>query len=340
MAVSIRDVAAKAGVSVGTVSHVLNGNIAARIAPDTQERVRHIARELGYRPNRVARSLGRRRTDTLGLLVGGLRNPFFVEILETVETMARAVGYHVLLEAAPSLHGTFGGYVTPPDYWPVDGVLMWATFDVGLTDVLGMPYRDTPVVYLGNARSETSDWVAFHYEQGGQLAAERLLSRGCHRIAYISPYAYGIDRHDEPRHRGFKRTCQSAGITPQLLLTGEEETRAVGVRMGLEIAALPKSERPDGVFCHNDTIAIGVCAGLRRAGLSLPDDIAVIGFDGIEEGLYLETPLTTVALPIADLCQQGLHRLIQKLNDSRENQGAMSAEGVLLSPSLREGGTA
>lgn len=335
MAISIRDVAAKAGVSVGTVSHVMNGNAAARIAPDTQERVRRAARDLGYRPNRVARSLGRRRTDTIGLLVGGLRNPFYVEILETVESLAREIGYHVLLEAAPSRYGTFGGYVSPPDYWPVDGVLMWSPFDQTLTDVLGVPYDNTPVVYLGTTRADATDWIAFDYEEGGRLAGERLLERGCRRVAFVAPYNFGIDVPEEPRHVGFKAVCDAAGIPPGMLLTQREENRAVGVRIGEQIAAMPESERPDGVFCHNDLIAVGVCSGLHRAGLRLPEDIAVVGFDGIEEGLYLETPLTTVELPIPELCRLGLARLIQKLSGTDEVQ-----RGVVLPSVLRSGGTA
>jgi LacI family transcriptional regulator len=334
MAISIRDVAAKAGVSVGTVSHVLNGNAAARIAPHTQERVRLAARDLGYRPNRVARSLGRRRSDTIGLLVGGLRNSFFVEILETVESLAREIGYHVLLEAAPSRKGSVVGHIAAQDYWPVDGVLMWSPPDRTLTDILGVPYSNTPVVYLGTSRTDATDWVGIDCEAGGRLAGELLLSRGCRRPAYLSPFAFHIAPYEETRNIGFKAVCQAAGVVPTMMLTSEE-TRAAGVRAGEQIAALPKNERPDGLFCHNDMIAIGVCCALRRAGLRLPEDIAVVGFDGVEEGLFLEIPLTTVELPIPELCRQGLNRLIHKLGGANEG-----GTGISLSPVLRPGGTA
>jgi DNA-binding LacI/PurR family transcriptional regulator len=339
MAISIRDVAARAGVSAGTVSHVLNGNQAARIAAETQDRVRRAASELGYRPNRVARSLGRRRTDTIGLLLGGLRNPFFVEVLESLEIESRRRGYHTLLEAAPSLHGTFGGHGLPPDYWPVDGVLMWTLFGRPLTDVLGDAYAETPVVYLGTEQPTHGHWVAFDYRRGGRLAAERLLTRGCRRPAYVTPYAYGVDRHDEPRHIGFHEVWVAAGVEPRMVLTREEETRAAGVRAGMEIAALPAGERPDGVFCHNDLLAVGVCVGLRRAGLRIPEDVAVVGHDGIEEGQYLEAPLTTVALPVTDFCRLAVDKLVRRL-EGANGTGDGGDGGVVLPPALRPGGTA
>jgi len=313
VAVSIREVAAKAGVSPGTVSHVLNGNEAARIALTTQERVRQAARDLGYRPNRIARSLGRRKTDTIGLLISGLKNPFFVELLETAESLAVEAGYEVLLDSAPSVHGTFKSHGKISSSWPVDGALVWAAAFQDAHDFLGSQADTLPIVYIGSVRADNSDWASFNYTQGGRSAAEHLLSRGYRRLAYVSPYAFGEDRHEEPRSVGFKTVCAAAGLTPRLLLTHEQETRAAGLRAGTEIAMMPASERPDAVFCHNDPLAIGVYCGLRRAGLRVPEDVAVVGFDGVEDSQYLEIPLTTVRTSGEVLCRHALQILSRRL---------------------------
>ena len=235
MRISIHDVAERAGVSPGTVSHTLNGNDAARIAPATRERVRRAAAELGYRPNSAARSLGRGKTGAIGLLLGGLKNPFFVEALETMERLALAAGYRVLLEASPSEHGTYSGYAAPPEYWPVDGVIAWSHSPDEARAQLGAPYAYLPLISIGGRAG--AEAASFDYAQGGRLAAERLLTRGRGRLAYVSPYAFGEDRHEEPRHIGFAERCAAAGVRGRYLLTNAEETRAAGLQVAERIAA-------------------------------------------------------------------------------------------------------
>src|SRR4051812_10796001 len=118
MAISIEDVAKRAGVAQSTVSHVLNGNTHARIAPATQERVKQAAADLGYRPNRLARSLGRRRTDTLGLMISGLQNPFYVQLMESIERVAADANYQVLLDAPPA-HAGWNRRNSKLPGWPI-----------------------------------------------------------------------------------------------------------------------------------------------------------------------------------------------------------------------------
>jgi LacI family transcriptional regulator len=296
---------------------VLNGNKSARIAPATQERVRRAAAEMGYRPNRLARGLGKGRTDTIGLLISGLRNPFFVDIMENAEALALEAGYQVLLDAAPSVHGTYQGHGKILG-WPVDGVLMWAAHYQNLAMYLGPQAQNLPVVYLGSRRDDQTDWVTFDLYEGGRQVTEHLASRGYRRIAYVSPYAFGEDRHEEPRHQAYKGVCAAAGLKPEFVLLGEEETRAAGKQAGLEIAARPAASRPDAVFCHNDVIAMGVYCGLRRAGLRVPDDVAVVGFDGVDEAQYLEVSLTTVRTPADILCRRALEVLSRRLAGDRE----------------------
>ena len=334
MPVSIRDVAAHAGVSLATVSKVLNDRTGSRIAPGTQRRVREAAETLGYQPNRLAQGMVQQKTQTLGVMISGLQNPFFLSILEETERRALDAGYQVFLDAAPSVDGTYSEHVKLRG-WPVDGVLIWAAPNQTLADFLGPQARDLPVVHLGYPRTDGTDWVAFDLAQGGRLAARYLIERGCRRIGYVYPWAW--PRPDVGLvHGACLEICREAGIFVETISTvRQEETRRVGLETGLMIAARPVSERPDALFCHNDVIAIGVYHGLRRAGLRVPEDIALVGFDGIEEGQCLDVPLTTVHTPVDILCKEAMSLLMRRLAKTLEPPGEMIVPVRLL-----QGGTA
>jgi len=311
---SIREVARVAGVSPSTVSEVLNNSARARIGLDTQERVRRVAMELDYRPNSLARSLSSGRTQTVGLLISGLRNPFFVALAESIEEAVRDSGYQALMDAAPSHRGSYREH-GKLSRWPVDGALMWANPTQTLCDVLGEGARNTPVVYIGGEPREESDSIWFDLESGATEAARLLIKRGTKRIAHLVPYPELRDSPIEPRSRAFHRVCEESGLGLEVLVCSRrEETLEAGWVAGQELAALPATKRPQAVLCHNDVLALGLCAGLRRGGVQIPADVAVIGCDGIEEGRFLERPLTTIQIPIAELGRRAFQMLLHRLN--------------------------
>lgn len=335
LSVSIRDVAAQAGVSLATVSKVLNDRTGTRISAITRQRVRTVATELGYSPNRLAQGMVQKRTQTLGVMVSGLQNPFFLSVLEELERQAILAGYQVFLDAAPSIDGTYATHIKLRG-WPVDGVLMWAAANQDLAQFLGPQARDTPVVYLGYPRDDGSDWVAFDLEQGGRLATTYLIERGYRRIGYVYPWSW--PRPDvSANHAACLQTCLENGISVETISTvRHEETRRAGLETGLEIAARPAAARPDAIFCHNDVIAVGVYHGLRRAGLRIPEDIALVGFDGNEEGQCLDVPLTTVHTPVDVFCEQAMCLLMQRLTGSGEGK----LQQIIVPTRLLRGGTA
>jgi len=316
-AVSLKEVAQAAGVAVGTASHVLNGNAAARIALATQDRVRKAASELGYRPNRFARGLVRGRTDTLGLFVSAFRNPFFAELAEATERATLDAGYHPLLNSAPSVRGSYKGHTkVVATELPVDGVVMWAREHQSLADVLGpLQAARMPVVYLcGAPRPDGADGIHFDLASGVEAAAALVLERGYRRPAYVALFASTEWLAGEARFLGYRKAFEAAGV-PLLVvaLESEEETRWAGREAGMRVAAMPAAERPDVMLCLNDVVAIGVVHGLRRAGLNVPEDVAVVGFDGIEEGQALDKPLTTVSVPVQELATQAVTRLLARI---------------------------
>jgi DNA-binding LacI/PurR family transcriptional regulator len=313
MAVSIREVAARAGVSCCTVSKALN-NVEGRIPPQTRERVRLAAAELGYQPNRFARGVVKKRTETLGLMISGLQNPFFVDLAEDAERILMTAGYQVVLDAAPRSPGVYHGDGKLRG-WPMDGVLMWARPNQTLALYLGPWARDLPVVYLGDLRNDGSDAVAFDLAGGGRQAAEHFAGRGYRRVAHVSHWA------DDDRHTAFRQTCQERDLTVESLLIEMEphqQLRAAGLRAGEALAARPAATRPEAVFCHNDLIAVGVYRALRRAGLRVPEDVAVLGFDGIDEVRYLESPLTTIACSTETMCRTALEILLRRIGGDRD----------------------
>jgi Transcriptional regulators len=350
MAVSIRDVAASAEVSVGTVSKVLN-DVPSRISPATRAHIREVAARLGYQPNRLARSLGRRRSDTIGLMVSGLQNPFFADLAETAERVLMEAGYQVFLEAAPSGHGTYTRH-SKLRGWPVDGVLIWADAHESTADYLGPAADSLPAVYLGYPRpgEPSADVVAYDLYGGGRLLTEHLLARGHGRrrgLLCIAPIrAGGVQEPGAPlpageitnaRLRAFLDVCRRESVRAEFLpLPNWEETREAGYALGEQIAARPPEERPDAVFCHNDVVAVGFYRALRRAGLKVPGDIAVAGFDDTREARYLDDPLTTVATPAAPMCRTAIDLLLERL---RGDRGLEEGRQILLPATLVPGGT-
>ena len=315
---SIRDVAEKAGVSIGTVSHVLNGNGQARISVATQERVRGIAIALGYRPNRLARSLWRGKTDTIGLLVSGLQNPFFVEVLEAAQRLAIEAGYQVLVDSGPSVKGTYNAHPRISD-WPVDAALAWTNPDQSITSFIGANGSSIPTVYLGFERKDGSDWVAFDLYEGTMQLAKHLAERGYRRVGFVS--AYEIEKSSqESRYRAYCDACALYAWEPRLYVTeGEQETRSAATELGSDVARLGH-DRPDALLCHNDILAVGVACGLERAGVLIPNEIAVAGFDGIEEGQFRVKPLTTVRTDPEELVRAALEMLYERMNSGNDGK--------------------
>jgi LacI family transcriptional regulator len=318
--VSLQNVADKAGVSAATVSRVLNGKKEDRIPAQTRDRVRLVAQELGYQPNRFARSLREGKTRTLGLMIAGLANPFFVNVMEAAERNAKERGYEVMLDAGHSIRGSFFEHGKLSD-WPVDGVVMWARPDQNLAMFVGRRAQGLPVVYLGSLRDDGADAVTFDTYRGMREVVDHLADRGYRNLSYVAPYDFrGKDNVDE-RVTAFLDGCRERGCTAgYTMVYPQEETRMAGRETGLRIAAMPASERPRALVCHNDIIAVGVYHGLRRGGLRIPEDIAVVGFDGIEDGQCLDAPLTTVVVPVEEVTAVAMDILASRLTNDHDGR--------------------
>ncbi|WP_309717493.1 LacI family DNA-binding transcriptional regulator [Armatimonas sp.] len=322
MQVSLEDIAQRAGVARSTVSRVLNGSAGATIALATQDRVRAIADELGYRPNRFAQRLRKQQLDTVGLVVPHLRNPYFVEVVVWCQRYLSEQGFNTVLY--PTMLEDWGG-VTEYNLaqWAVDGVLYYGGPQDSICQLLGEALGpQMPTVYLGHLHTDEPGALAVALDQEaiGRLVGEHLLAQGHATrnagVWCLSPPQEGVPVRDA-RAVGLERFCTENQLN-FTLVTGSDTRdglRGLGYALGQRVLALPESQRPGGIFCHNDLIGVGCLCALRRAGVVLPSAIGLVGCDDLPEARYQELPLTTIRQPIPEMCRLAVAKLLSQLRN-------------------------
>ncbi len=307
---TIRDVALRAGVSTATVSRVLAG--IGRPKPKTAAAVMSAVEDLGYRPSGVARSLRMRRTNTFGLIVTDIQNPFFPELVQAADDVARARGYSILLGSAAYDEHRAMHYLDLMVDRRVDGMIIASSqlSDESWKWLLTSP---VPVVVVNAEPVGLPVTVITSDNAGGsQLAVEHLIGLGHRRIGYIGgPEAYTAAT---PRVEGFRQACAGAGLDPDQtpVVRGDGQVES-GERAAIELLASPAEVT--AIFCYNDMTAIGVLRGLRAAGRRVPGDISVVGCDDIAAASWVVPALTTVAQQKADMGRLAVERLIATLDD-------------------------
>ncbi len=296
---TIRDVAAQAGVSVSTVSHVVNGT--RFVEPSTEARVRTAIAELNYRPNSVARSLRRRSTATIGLLVPDNSNPFFAEVARLIEDIGFEQGYSVILCNSDGLPAREAAYIDVLLSKQVDGLL---TISAGShPDFLKSVFEArVPVVVVDRAADEWPvDQVLVDNEEGGYMAGRYLIGLGHREIGFIA--GPRVATPSARRLVGFRRALAECGLTlPDSAITGGDfqyTGGAVAIRTLLEQHA-----NLTAVFATNDQMALGAINTLQRMGRSVPSDISILGFDNIPQSSAFYPALTTMAQPVEAMARE------------------------------------
>ena len=303
--VTTHDVAARAGVSQPTVSLVLSRNPNARVAADTRERVLKAAEELGYRPNVVARSLVRRRSYAIGLVVPDLANQFFAHVVSGAQRVAVEEGYAVLL--CEQRGTSIDQHLEALRARQVDGLILDAAGASAIPEEL----LDGINVVLIDQPSERWPGVASDAEGAGRMAAEHLVGLGHRRIAFIGPSA---DVHSfRMRERGFTRAVRAAGVPIETELFRRARATVAGGHAAMRaLLALPTP--PTAVFCANDLIALGAYKACAQAGIAIPGDISIVGCDDIEFAQLVTPELTTIAVPARELGARAARLLIRRLS--------------------------
>ena len=307
MPATIKDVARAAGVSVATVSRALNG--ADNVLPGTKQRILDAARELRFTPSGAARSLITRRTDTIGALLPDLHGEFFSEIIRGIDQAARARGLHLLVssshgdasEAAAALRAMNGR---------VDGLLVMSPHADAEFLTHNLP-GSLPAVLI-NTGADLPGHARFVVDNfgGAQTLTRHLAGAGRKRIAFITGPQGNAEAAE--RLRGYR-----AGLKPAMreaVFEGDFSEES-GWAAGRRIAQT--KPRPDAVFAANDMMAIGCLAALGEAGLRVPEDVALAGFDDIPIARYVAPALTTIRVPIAALGAAALNALVKAVQMPR-----------------------
>lgn len=311
---TIKDVARDAGVSVATVSRVYNGSELVR--EGTRSRVLEVAGRLGYTPHGAARSLITSRTSTLGVLLPDLYGEFFSEVIRGIDQTAQRHGYHLLVSSSHDEHPMVESALRSMR-GRVDGlIVMWPEMDAQ-TAVRNLP-AGFPVVLLNSPMpADGFDVITIANYEGAHAMVRHLLDLGHRRIAIVNGAAGNFDAAE--RLRGYRAALAEAGLEPEIRLeVAGDFSEASGFHATGEL--LHRRPRPTAIFAANDSMAIGALSALRQAGLKVPRDVAVAGFDDIPLARYLDPPLSSVHVDISALGEHAALRLLAAMRDKERHQ--------------------
>ncbi len=314
MGSTLKDVAARAGVSIKTVSNVVNDY--PHVTGETRERVRRAIDALGYQPNLSARHLRKARGGVLMLAIPDLGNTYFSDIGHSVYEAAAARSYTTVLEHTGGVRAAEMLVASGLRPHLVDGVIM-SPLALRAEDL--EPRRaGIPIVLLGeHLMGAPRDHVVIDNVAAARAATTHLLQLGRRRIAAIGLQARVAAEATRFRLRGFTEAIEGAGLCPdpRLMIPAPELHRSHGARAMRHLLSLDRP--PDAVFCFNDLLAMGAIRALHEAGRLAPDDVAVVGFDDIEEGAYATPALTTVSPDKAEIGRQAVRLLLGRIDGTR-----------------------
>jgi LacI family transcriptional regulator len=312
--VTIRDVAREAGVSVATVSRVFNDS--GPVNAETRERIRAIAGRLRYSPDSAARSLITRRTNTLGVLLPDLYGEFFSEVIRGIHQLTQRGGYHVLVSSSHADKGEVEAALRAMR-GRVDGLVLMSP-DIDAPALVANIPDALPVVLLNCAvDGDEYDSIMIDNVGGAFAMTQHLLALGHRRIAFIRG---GERNHDAgERLRGYRAALEGAGVEQHAELeVAGDFTEAAGSRAAKTLLA--GDRRPTAIFAGNDSMAFGAMSALRDAGVRVPDDVSVAGFDDIPIAAYMSPPLTTVRVAIAELGELAIRTLLRAIDEGNEHE--------------------
>ncbi len=326
--ISIQDIAKKAGVSHTTVSRALRDN--PLISLKVREEIKQLAKEMSYVPNSIAQSLQNQTTNTIGVVVTSIADPFFAEVVEGIEQVAKAAGLSVLLTAS---HRDVEQEIAAINNFHrrrVDGILV-ADSRISQQHTEQMAQIAVPTVLINSKSVDINN--VFHFVEtddrlGGQLAVKHLLKLGHTAIGYIG--ASNRDRSNQQRLAGYKLAFAEMGL-PQLsewIAFSNVEDVAIGQQM------LPQLLKAGvtAIFCYNDMVAVGALLACQELGIAVPQDLSLVGFDGIALARYVTPSLTTIRQPMLEIGCHAAQMLLDLLQEK-------TVENLVLAPTLVERGS-
>ncbi|WND03582.1 LacI family DNA-binding transcriptional regulator [Temperatibacter marinus] len=306
---TIYEVSKLAGVSLATVSRVINGN--EKVRDVTRKKVMKAVEELNYRPNSVAKSLASNKTDSIGILVSELHGPIFGSMMSEIEATLRNAGKHVIFTAGHSDEQSEREGIEFLLNRNCDALILHVEA-ISDADLVAYQARaKTPFIFLNHFIDALPDnCIYLNNELGGQLSAQALIDKGHKHLAYIAGPFWKQDANE--RFRGFKNSLEAAEfiLDDDLVFEGDyhEDSGYLGMKQILE------TKKPfTGVACANDEMAAGAMRAIREAGITIPDDISIVGFDNIIFTRFMSPKLTTIHFPIDAMGKMAAQLVMKRL---------------------------
>ncbi|KAK1183334.1 LacI family DNA-binding transcriptional regulator [Streptomyces sp. NBS 14/10] len=312
--VTLRDVAALAGVSSRTVSNVVNGY--APVAEATRARVQQAVDELGYRPNVLARNLASGRSGQIAVVVPYLDTPYFAELLQGIIRAARVRGYNVLIDQTDGDAEHEKLFLTRGSQQLLFDGVIFSPLGLAQSD---LSERDAslPLVVLGERVSDGNfDHIGIDDVAASREATEHLLGLGRRRVAAVGDQPYRTGEAAQLRTRGYRLAHERAGVPvrEEYVISTPRFNRSDGATAMAHLLDL--EEPPDAVFCYSDLIALGALHTLAARGLRVPEDVAIVGYDDIEDARYANPPVTTVSPAKEMIAETAVERLLKRIGSS------------------------
>ncbi|MFA6541944.1 MAG: LacI family DNA-binding transcriptional regulator [Bacteroidota bacterium] len=313
---SIIDVAKKAGVSIATVSRVINGS--DKVKAPTKEKVLEVVRDLKYVPNPAARGLIMKRTEAIGLLLPDLHGEFFSEIIRGADEAVQLKGYHLIVSSS---HNDIKEIEAALRFMRgrVDALVVMSPMVHSEVLLENLP-KSLPVVLLNcHTSNPMYDTIMTDGFTGAKEMVTYLLDQGHRKIAILKGGDSNIESQE--RLKGCRSALSEKGIAfdPAMEFSGNF-TETSGYEQAKKIIAL--QDRPSAIFAFNDSMAIGAIGAIRDAGLKIPDDISICGFDDIPIAKFLNPSLTSVRVPIHELGAMAIHRIFDRIEKKTKEASA------------------
>lgn len=326
MPTTVKDIAAKLGISPSTVSRALTGS--TEVSAKTRARVLQAAQELHYTPNLLARSLVRASNNIIGCLILEFANPFFVPVIQAIEDVAEERGYVAMISESRRSLELEQRVVQRFQMVRVGGMIITPVLEE-IAHLLQMRAEGTPIIAVGRSCEEL-DCITIDNRLGGAMVGHHFIEKG-HRHIGVVISGEPFNEPERSRQQGLYDALAEAGLPRRAdwAFSVGNNNPTGGARAAEMWLAL--SQRPTAMFCTTDRLAMGFIHRIQEAGLRVPDDVAVAGFDDIPFSDYLEVPLTTVAYPKYEMGELATRRLIDLIENPDPHR---SPEQVLLEPRL------